>query len=293
MCLYIFVNMYRSLRPPHSAVWEGLPGIWSGSRYPALEEEERPFFSESQTSECNLSTCFIHTYSLGSHHPPSSSSSLQSSIRSSGSWGEFYHTRITVCRPRGWPDYSVNRNGQKMRGHSGKKIARKSRNSCWVNGRGCGGNLTKREECLFCHIYCAYHWPRLTSIGTVFCAVSSLIGSPGTLVKSKEQELSSVPPLFCQKMRTWRFVEKTFQEKNYFLQTNVCHIRVTVDLPTFCLIKQSNTHTHTIFSVESKELELELEQPKKKSPSKKKWIKEFGKYAQKKFDKIEYCNIES
>jgi len=51
-------------------------------------------------------------------------------------------------------------------------------------------------------------------------------------------------------------VEKTFQEKNYSLQTNVCHIRVTVDLPTFCLIKQSNTHTHTIFSVESKELEL-------------------------------------
>jgi len=50
-------------------------------------------------------------------------------------------------------------------------------------------------------------------------------------------------------------VEKTFREKKYFLQTKVCHVRVTVDLPTFCVV--------TIFSVESKELELELEQPKK------------------------------
>jgi len=46
-----------------------------------------------------------------------------------------------------------------------------------------------------------------------------------------------------------------FPRKKYFLQTKVCHVRVTVDLPTFCLV--------TIFSVESKELELELEQPKK------------------------------
>ena len=51
------------------------------------------------------------------------------------------------------------------------------------------------------------------------------------------------------------------EKKKYFLQTEVCHVRVTVDLPTFCLV--------TIFIVESKELELELEQPKKKSPSKK------------------------
>jgi len=62
----------------------------------------------------------------------------------------------------------------------------------------------------------------------------------------------------CQKIRTWRFVEKTFRVKKYFLQTTtkVCHVKVTVDLPTFCLV--------TIFSVESKELELEVEQPKQK-----------------------------
>jgi len=68
-------------------------------------------------------------------------------------------------------------------------------------------------------------------------------------------------PPNCQKIRTWRFVEKTFREKKYFLQSKVCHVRVTVDLPIFCPV--------TIFSVESKELELELEQPKKKSPFKK------------------------
>ena len=55
--------------------------------------------------------------------------------------------------------------------------------------------------------------------------------------------------------------EKTFRETKYFLQTKVCRVRVTVDLPTFCLV--------TIFSFESEELELELEQPKK-SPSNKK-----------------------
>jgi len=36
-----------------------------------------------------------------------------------------------------WPDYLVNRDDKKMRGHSGEKIAQKSRNSCRVNGRGC------------------------------------------------------------------------------------------------------------------------------------------------------------
>jgi len=50
-------------------------------------------------------------------------------------------------------------------------------------------------------------------------------------------------------------VDKTFRETEYFLQTKVCQVQVTVGLPTFCLI--------TISSVESKELELELEQPKK------------------------------
>jgi len=56
-------------------------------------------------------------------------------------------------------------------------------------------------------------------------------------------------------------VEKTFRETKYFLQAKVCQVRVTVDLPTFCLV--------TIFSVESKELELELEQPTKNRHPKK------------------------
>jgi len=62
------------------------------------------------------------------------------------------------------------------------------------------------------------------------------------------------------------------------LQTKVCQVRVTVDLPTFCLLV-------TIFSVESKELELELEQPKKIAIQKKMInLKELGKYIQEKFD---------
>jgi len=55
---------------------------------------------------------------------------------------------------------------------------------------------------------------------------------------------------------SWR---RLSEKKNISCKLRVCHVRVTVDLPTFCLV--------TIFSVESKELELELEQPKKKSPS--------------------------
>ena len=38
-----------------------------------------------------------------------------------------------------------------------------------------------------------------------------------------------VPPPNCQ-IRTWRFVENTFRETKYFLQTKVCQVRVTVDL---------------------------------------------------------------
>jgi len=37
-----------------------------------------------------------------------------------------------------WPDYMVNRADKKNRGHSGKILARKSRNSCNVNGQGYG-----------------------------------------------------------------------------------------------------------------------------------------------------------
>ena len=77
---------------------------------------------------------------------------------------------------------------QKMRGHSGKKIVRKSRNSCRVNGRGCAciGTVDSRrnfaqsynqiqtlKEFLFCHIYCAHHCSRLSAIVTWSCAVSN------------------------------------------------------------------------------------------------------------------------
>ena len=77
---------------------------------------------------------------------------------------------------------------------------------------------------------------------------------------------------------SWR---RLSEKKNISCKLRVCHVRVTVDLPTFCLV--------TIFSVESKELELELGQPKKifAIPV---FIKELGKYIQKKFNK--YVNIE-
>ena len=62
---------------------------------------------------------------------------------------------------------------KKMRGHSGKNIARKSRNSCRVNSRSCGciGTVDWGPKCayfwnqiqtlkwyFFCHIYCALLW---------------------------------------------------------------------------------------------------------------------------------------
>ena len=81
---------------------------------------------------------------------------------------------------------------------------------------------------------------------------------------------SSVPPPIVRSELggSWRrlsekqiqFSIKTLLSK-YFFQPNVCQVRVTVDLPTFCLVN--------IFSVESKELELELEQPKKNRHPKK------------------------
>jgi len=73
--------------------------------------------------------------------------------------------------------------------------------------------------------------------------------------------LTNLGPRPCQRSElggSWRRLseKKSISCKKVL----VCHVRVTVDLPTFCVV--------TIFSVESKELELELEQPKK-SPSKK------------------------
>ena len=72
---------------------------------------------------------------------------------------------------------------------------------------------------------------------------------------------SSVPPPIVKRSELGGSWRRLSEKKKYFLQTNVCRVRVTVDLPTLCPV--------TVFSVESKELELELEQPKKKSPSKK------------------------
>jgi len=91
-------------------------------------------------------------------------------------------------------------------------------------------------------------------------------------------ELVPVPLVpTCDKKCVYKAVE-------YFWQTKVCQVRVTVDLPTFCLV--------TIFSVESKELELELEQPKKnRHPKKMINLKELGKCKQEKFDK--YVKIEN
>jgi len=75
---------------------------------------------------------------------------------------------------------------KKMRGHSGKQIARKSRNSCVINGRDCAwfGQLTqgvisrnprtkyKRSKNVFAvTLYCAYYWPRFVTIVTVSCAL--------------------------------------------------------------------------------------------------------------------------
>jgi len=60
---------------------------------------------------------------------------------------------------------------KKLRGHSGKKFARKSRNSWCVNGRGCGciGTFDSGPKCaqswdqiqtlknyIICHLYCVY-----------------------------------------------------------------------------------------------------------------------------------------
>ena len=43
----------------------------------------------------------------------------------------------------------VNRDDQKLRGHSGEKLARKSRNSWHLNGRGCGcvGTINSKTKC--------------------------------------------------------------------------------------------------------------------------------------------------
>jgi len=86
------------------------------------------------------------------------------------------------------PDYLVNRGPKKLRVHSGEKVAQKSRNSCTVNGRGCGciGTVDSRrnfaqsynqiqtlKECFFCHNCGAQLWMRVAAIVTASCAVSN------------------------------------------------------------------------------------------------------------------------
>jgi len=86
------------------------------------------------------------------------------------------------------PDYLVNRVSKKLRSHLGKKIAEKSRNSCQVNGRGCGSigtvdsvskcsksynEIQTLKECLFCHICCSQLCAHLRAIVTGSRTVSN------------------------------------------------------------------------------------------------------------------------
>jgi len=94
-----------------------------------------------------------------------------------------------------WPDYLAICADQENEGPLGKKIARKSRNSCWVNGGGVDayGQLTrgsnglspgtkyKRSKNVFSVTSIAlslgHIWARLLELPT-----QSLIGSPSTLI---------------------------------------------------------------------------------------------------------------
>ena len=77
---------------------------------------------------------------------------------------------------------------KKLRSHLGKKIAEKSRNSCQVNGRGCGSigtvdsvskcsksynEIQTLKECLFCHICCSQLCAHLRAIVTGSRTVSN------------------------------------------------------------------------------------------------------------------------
>ena len=89
------------------------------------------------------------------------------------------------------PDYLVNHEEKKLRARSGKKIAQKSRNSCIVNGQGCGciGTLDSRPTFAQSYNQIQTLVLAVTSIAHIFahiCArllqsfAQSLIGSPGT-----------------------------------------------------------------------------------------------------------------
>ena len=121
---------------------------------------------------------------MGSHIPGGSTWTVDSGLK----WAQSGLGQIT------WSIVLA----KKLMGYSGKKIAQKPRNSCKVNGRGCGfiGTVDLRrtfvqscnqiqtlKECLSCHIYCAQLRPRLPQL--LQPLAQSLIGSPGTLAQSR------------------------------------------------------------------------------------------------------------
>jgi len=103
------------------------------------------------------------------------------------------------------PDYLVNRADKKIEGPFGKKLARKSRNSCRVNCRGCGcmrtvdsgpkcaqswNQIQTLKECLCCHNYCAQFEPRWAILVLASRAVSNSESRyPSWDIQWREQEI--------------------------------------------------------------------------------------------------------
>jgi len=110
---------------------------------------------------------------------------------------------------------------KKMRGHSGKKFARKSRNSCWVNGRGCGcigivdaehkcahswNQIQTLKECHFCHIYYSQVSAHLCTTVTASRAVSNWESRyPHRHEEMGAFSLWRFPPVFSQKSHVFLY----------------------------------------------------------------------------------------
>ena len=109
------------------------------------------------------------------------------------------------------PDYLVNRADKKIEGPLGEKLefARKSRNSCWVNGWGCGligtvdsglkcaqfwNHIQTLQEFLYCNIYCAHLGTPWHSTVTTSLAVSN-----------RESRYSQYPQSFRHLPCRWLF----------------------------------------------------------------------------------------
>jgi len=120
---------------------------------------------------------------------------------------------------------------KKMMGHSGKKIARKSRNSCAMNGRGCGctGTVDSGPRAQMCPILepntnaqrlsLLSHLLRslLAAIGRPLA--QSLIGSPGTLSTILVEWISQ-PDFQNGLFNTHCTAGKVFF--SFFLPTDIC-----------------------------------------------------------------------